>query len=85
MTINLYQTYNNIIEYEDNNYKKKQVELKIIVNDMNKIADVIFENLINTKSVIKIFKNAHGTEDIEKDKIRDDLYRLLNDKYKRKN
>jgi len=81
MIINLTQIYNNMNEYEENNLARKQTELKIITNDMNKISDSIFENIINTKDVIKIFQKAHTATDLEKQIIRNDLYNLLKYKY----
>jgi len=80
--INSVQIYRNLDKYEANNYIKKQNQLNIIIHDMNKVSNAIFDNVINTKKIIDIFKNANSSTKKEKEEIRDELYLSLIDNYK---
>ncbi len=80
-TINISQIFDNLNKHEKNNFMARQSELSIIIHDMNKISDSIFDNIINTKEVIDIFKKAHRSSEEEKNIARDNLYNLLKERY----
>jgi|GEM_PF-5658046 len=81
LIINLVQIYVNINKYEAQNLLNRKSELQIIVTDMKKVSDSIYDNLINTNAVINIFKDANTTNADEKQKVRNDLYNLLKNNY----
>lgn len=81
LIINSIQIYRNLDKYEANNYVKKQAQLDIIISDMHKVSNSIFDNVINTKKVIDIFKKAKSATDEEKSKIREELYLSLINNY----
>lgn len=74
----IYYEFNTYTLLELNTNKK---ELITIQTDMRKISDSIFYNIIDTSSVINIFKNAYVSDKIKKDGTREELYNLLKDRY----
>ncbi|MEA2072294.1 MAG: diguanylate cyclase [Campylobacterota bacterium] len=62
-------------------YEKSEKKLDIIIDDINKISDFIYENIINKPKVIDIFKDAHQADESQKSTIRTKLYELLKDEY----
>jgi diguanylate cyclase (GGDEF)-like protein len=79
--MNSIQIFRNLDKYEANNYIKKQNDLNIIVGDMHKVSNALFDNVINTNKVIDVFKKAYKSNDKEKLKIRNELYHLLINNY----
>ena len=80
-SITFLQVYRNLNNYEVSSYDKKEKQLDIIVNDTHRLSNVLFDNLINKKEVIDIFKKAHISSDNQKIDIRKNLYDLLIDNY----
>jgi len=81
-TISAFQIYKNLDNYEVSSYDKKEKQLKTIVNDANILSNALFDNVINTKQVIDVFKNAYKASNEKKINIRKNLYNLLADNYK---
>lgn len=79
--VNLIQIYENLNNYEAANYKKKEKQIDIIINDTHRLSNSLFDNVINTKKVIDIFKKADSSNEEEKVKIRKELYDSLIDNY----
>ena len=79
--VNLIQIYENLNNYEAANYKKKEKQIDIIINDTHRLSNSLFDNVINTKKVIDIFKKADSSNEEEKAKIRKELYDSLIDNY----
>lgn len=79
--INTLQVVENIDKYELGNLKKTKRELQTIIFDSKKLADAIFENMINKKEVIDIFKNAHLQNENQKVILRQNLHSLLSSDY----
>lgn len=77
LIINTLQVVENIDKYELGNLKKTERELQTIIFDSKKLADAIFENMINKKDVIDIFKSAHLKNKNQKNILRKNLYNLL--------
>lgn len=75
--VNFIQIYENLVNYEAANYKKKEKQIEIIVNNTHSLSSSLFDNVINTKKVIDIFKKADSSNEEEKAKIRKELYDLL--------
>ena len=79
--VNLIQIYENLNNYEAANYKKKEKQIDIIINDTHRLSNSLFDNVINTKKVIDIFKKADSSNEEEKAKIRKELDDSLIDNY----
>jgi len=60
-----------------------QQELISIIAQQQQISNALFENIINTPTVINLFANAYLASDQQKARIRSKLYTLLSDKYQR--
>ena len=80
-TISFIQIYHNLDKYEVSSYNKKQKQLNLIINDTHRLSNALFDNVINTKKVIDVFKKANKSSDEEKIKIREELHTLLVDNY----
>jgi diguanylate cyclase (GGDEF)-like protein len=70
----------NINDFLTNKTQEAKKRYHSVIKSPQERSDFIFRYLINTKSVIDIFKKAHRSDN--KQKIRDDLYLLLKDRYK---
>ena len=81
ITVKLVHSYHNIDNFKKYDYEEKSRDLKILINNMNKVSDSIFNNVINTPEIINIFKNAHNSSEIKQKQIRDTLYSKLKNKY----
>lgn len=79
--LNFIQVYTNLDNYETANYLEKEEQLNIIVNDTSRLSNSLFDNVINTKKVIDIFKKANTTNEEEKTIIRKELYDSLINNY----
>lgn len=74
---------NEINNYNNSELESLQNELQIIIHDMKKVSDSIFDNMINTPKVINIFKYAHNADKKEQERYRKQLYHLLRTKYQK--
>ena len=61
--VNFIQIYENLINYEAASYKKKEKQVEIIVNNTHSLSNALFDNVINTKKVIDIFKKAESSNE----------------------
>lgn len=78
-TIYIYYDINNFKSYD---YNTKKTDLDVLTGNMKKVANSIFDNIINTPKVIEIFKYAHQSNLDKKSDIRHKLHSLLDDNYK---
>ena len=69
--------------YNESQYEAYFTELETIKNNLKRVSDSIFDNLINVKDVIDIFQKAHSASIEEKALLRQQLYELLQTKYKK--
>lgn len=68
-------------QFQQSQYDSIEADMRIIVDNAHKISDSIFDNLINTRQVIDIFKEADRADDAQKKVIRSKLYNLLKSDY----
>lgn len=80
--ISAVNSYYELEDFKAHDFVAKKSEIKLLMSDMNKIADSIYDNLIDIPKVIDVFKEAHTADDTQKKIIRDRLYDLLKDQYK---
>ena len=79
--LNIFLIMNEFNSYNSFQYKANKNELQIIINELHQISDSIYENIINSPSIIKIYEKAYSSTKKEQAKIRDELYRVLNKEY----
>jgi len=73
------KSLNNFLEMQTMEAKEKYDGMSLVPRD---ISNLIFANLINKPNVIDIFKDAYNANESEKNKIRDRLYKHLENTYK---
>ena len=69
--------------YNEVQYNSHLTKLETITTNVNNLSNSLFDNLVNIPTVIKIFKNAHISNDEEKGIIRKKLYDNLKNQYSR--
>ena len=80
----LYQNYQiQMRELEKGHIEKLQTTYQVVVNSYSLVAQTIFNELINRPDVIEIFAKANHADPTEKRQLRNQLYDILKDNYRR--
>ena len=80
-SLNLARIYVEFKSYENIHFQSNIQEINTIKEQMQKVADALFDNVVNTQRVIDIFKYAKDAKGEQKDKIRTQLYYELVNNY----
>ena len=83
LILNTIRVYQEINTFTNSEYESKKNALNIIVHDMQKVSDSIFENIINTQEITSLIKDAYKSDEKQKDIIRKELYKLLEKRYQK--
>jgi diguanylate cyclase (GGDEF)-like protein len=83
LILNTFRIQDELHSYNNSQLESIEKELNTIKINLKKVSDSIFDNLINTPNVIEIFQSAHISNDEEKKLIRQKLFKLLLEKYKK--
>jgi diguanylate cyclase (GGDEF)-like protein/PAS domain S-box-containing protein len=79
--LNTHRIYYEYNTFNDSEFAAKKSKLEIIQEDIQKVSDSIYDNIINTPEVLAVYKEAHRSDDEQKSLIRQRLYNLLKDRY----
>lgn len=79
--LNTFRILDVIQTFNENQYNNYEIELLTITTNVKKVSDALYLSTINVPTIIDIFKNAHQSNDIEKNIIREKLYNTLKNNY----
>lgn len=80
--LNGLRIYYDLREYLAHDYENSTKELQIIIQDMQKISNALYENIINKPDVITIFKEASDADASQQSRVRQRLYAHLEAPYR---
>ena len=79
--LNTFRIDDELKNYNESRYTSYSTELHTIITNVKNVSDSIFDNIINTSQIIDIFKNAHLSDELEKELIRNNLHNALKTQY----
>ncbi|WP_320033452.1 ATP-binding protein [Halarcobacter sp.] len=83
ITLYILQYEKNIINYLDKKTNQHLLQFKAIYDEYKVLSNLIFDTDINTDKTINIFKEAYKSNELEKNKIREELLNHLALKYEK--
>ena len=78
----VYNYYETKTEYLNNKTNTHFLNYQAIYDEHKKISNIIFETEINTPTILNLYKDAYKADELNKNIIREELFKKLSVKYK---